>query len=293
MARDICVYCALPKLTGSEDPEHVLPAAVNGRLVIKAACNPCNRWVGSNVDQPWLNELFVLSARYQHQIADRNGNVLDYDPLLAGATADGTRLRIGRDGQPVALNSPVLRDAQTGEVQIHAKDEEDLQRLTAREVQKATAAGKSASFGEAEWRSSQPTVTISHRVVPGRWERMAAKIMLGLLAETQPATWRLSKSADELRQRMHDEPRTATEVPLRSADAFHEWAPAPASAAAVICDGNERLACVSLMGVFAVKLDLADDLAGLDLAWVSDPLEPARSALGERSHVVAKRLGLL
>jgi hypothetical protein len=40
-----------------------------------------------------------------------------------------------------------------------------------------------------------------------------------------------------------------------------------------------------------ISLELADDLAGTNLAWVSDPLDPDRSAEGRIDVVVAKRMG--
>jgi hypothetical protein len=42
-----------------------------------------------------------------------------------------------------------------------------------------------------------------------------------------------------------------------------------------------------------VPFALGGDLLGVDAAWVSDPLTPARSALGTTADVVANRQGLL
>src|SRR4051812_29181477 len=118
-----CAYCAKPTLVGGEPPEHALPAAINARFTTSAVCSACNLWAGEEIDRPWLADPYVRHVRVMHQIPDRRGTTLEHDPLLRGVTADGTHVAMGRDGRPVALNSPIKRDPESGTVQIRARDQ--------------------------------------------------------------------------------------------------------------------------------------------------------------------------
>lgn len=290
----VCVYCAGAVLIGLEPPEHALPAAIGGRLTTDAVCEPCNTWAGRHIDQPWLDDPFVGHARFMHRIPDRRGGVLEHDPLLAGTTAEGQQIRMDRDGRPVALNSVVQRDEAGGEVRIIAKDQADLDRLLAREAKKAAAAGRTVDVGEGPTTVvDAPHVEGRAKVVPGQWERMAAKATLALLSTTQDPGWRRSGSADILRAVMLDLDRPAHAVRLMPTDDFEPFAAAPASAIVVTPLRGRPTAIASLLCNFSIAFELEDDLAGVDIAWVCDPLDPDRSFTGSMGLVVGRRLGLI
>lgn len=149
----LCAYCGEPGLAGNEEPEHAIPAAINGRFTTRPVCVPCNRWAGQEIDQPWLNDPFVLDVRFQARIPDRRGKLLQRSPLLTGVTEDGRRIELGSDGTPELRNSVVRRDTESGEVHIVAPDQATLDKLLERERKKAEAKGRSWT---ADAQSSMP-----------------------------------------------------------------------------------------------------------------------------------------
>lgn len=285
----ICAYCGEPTLAGGEEPEHAIPAAINGRFTTRAVCVPCNRWAGQEIDQPWLNDPFVLELRFAERIPDRRGKLVHRSPLLAGVAEDGRRIDLGSDGTPELRNSVVRRDAQTGEIEVVAPDQATLDTLIERERKKAEAEGKTWTPGQQRAASDRPHITVTAHVSPGQWERMAAKASLALLAEALPAAWRCSSSADLLRRTMRDMNRTVSQVQLFSSEAASTFAASPATAINVMTVAGRALLNASLLGVFTVRFALGDDLQGTDLAWVSDPLDPSRSFSGSLRQVVYER----
>lgn len=224
-----------------------------------------------------------------HGIADRRGG-RERDPLLAGFTADGVRIEIDGEGNPIARNSPVIRDAESGKGQIIARDRGDLGRLIERERRRGRTEGKELVAGEPQERSVRPQVEGTLRVEPGAWLRMAAKATLGYLGHNRPSEWRRSESAEGLRAIIRDLSRPASQVRLLAQPAsFDVFAPAPASVILLGEMTGGPAATVSLMGTFVVNLPLGSELAGIDRVWVSDPVAPERSAEGILAEVVAAR----
>lgn len=278
-------------LTGSDDPEHAVPAAINGRFTTRTVYVACNRWAGEEIDQPWLDDPFVQHIRFTHGIPDRRGNTIESDPLLTGTTADGRRITLGRDGRPKQLNSPVDRSKLPSEFRISARDQEDLDRLTDRELRRAGKTREDVALPSPQVVEDQPAIEGRIEVNPGRWERIAAKMTLALLAENQAPEWRVSPSAHVLRERMRDLDRKATDVRIQQqADSFRAFAAEPSTAIVVSSHGGAPAALVSLLGAFMIVVPLEDDLRDLEVGWVSDPLDPGRSVSGPIAHLIGARL---
>ena len=215
--------------------------------------------------------------------------------MLTGMTADGRRITLGRDGRPVLLNTPVIRDPETGDLTIIAADKAKLDAQTNKQRAKAEAAGEPFTPGEASPFEDDPAIVGGGEVWPGRWQRMAAKVALALLAEQQPAAWRRSASAESLREEIRVT-RSVGEVRFEDASAFASFAAEPATA--VVLHRTPRVlgVKVSLMGIHGIGFPLADDLDRTDWAWVSDPVDAQRSAqssLGQVIYLRHRALGLL
>lgn len=286
----LCAYCGREELTGAEDPEHAVPAAVAGRFTTTAVSVPCNRAAGRDIDQPWLDDPFVLGCRFQHAIPDRRGRIVDTSPFLTGRTEDGRWVTMGRDGVPVLRNTPVTVDEAADTLTISAADKDALAEQIDKQRRKLERAGRSLGAVRAGRFSDQPAIAGGGQTEPGRWHRMGAKVALALLAEQQPAEWRRGDSAQRLRSAMRERP-SAQQVRFAPLDAVAAFAPSPTTAV-ILTHRPNPMVLVSLMGIFGVAFALDDDFDRTDWAWVSDPLDPAGDADGPLAEVIYARYEL-
>lgn len=194
------------------------------------------------------------------------------------------------EGKPIPLNSPVNYDPEAGMYAIRAKDEDDMKRLLDRYAQRAVAEAKAVTPGQPEVRSYQPSVTVNVTVIPQHWERMAAKVLLGLLAEQRPAEWRTSPQADELRSQLRAGDKAADQVRLGTPGAIQQLAAPPATAAFTQSVGDKTVAGVSLLGMFMLAFALPCDQHDAGLLWIADPLRPSWSVRGPWESALPQRL---
>lgn len=286
----ICLYCGRSNLEGDEGPEHILPAAINARLTTHLVCAACNTRAGKEIDQPWLKDPFVLSARTQFEIPDRRGNRTTKDELLKGETAEGQRIEVDREGRPIATNSVVSRSEDGTRVLIKAPDMKEAQKLVARVRAKLLAEGNEIAFESGfQGFSEQVAIEVEHCLDIRSWQSMAAKVALGFIGRGSGADWRSTDSACLLRALARGEgDRTKITTP-KSPEVFAQFALVPSSALVVFRHGAHTNVAVSLMGIFAFMIQLNDPIAVKAQAWVSDPLNPSRSIVGGLGEVIGAR----
>src|SRR4051812_44195233 len=88
---NICAYCKQGVLTGSEVPEHPIPAALGASLVVRSVCDACNKWANVNIDQLFLDDPSIRSARSRHKIVDHRHSQARpvKDPMRFGRSPEG------------------------------------------------------------------------------------------------------------------------------------------------------------------------------------------------------------
>lgn len=59
------------RLTGTQRPEHPIQAAIGSSWQVFTVCDPCQEWANVNVDQPFLDDDFILELRSRHDIRDQ------------------------------------------------------------------------------------------------------------------------------------------------------------------------------------------------------------------------------
>lgn len=201
---NICPYCARPCLIGGEKPEHPIPAALGASLSVDTVCEPCNAWSGREIDQPFLEDDWVLEYRSQSGVVDPRRGSRARPPrspfLRGGFTEEGDFVSLDEHGQP-QMRSRII-DLGEGRFEIRASSEEEVARLL-RRVERRT--GKTAKLEAVTQHSSQPRIRNQIIVKPVIWQRMAAKIGLAVGSVVYDLDWRTGLDAGRLREWLNGE----------------------------------------------------------------------------------------
>lgn len=197
-AGGICAYCGKPVLTGEEKPEHAIPAALGSSLSVRTVCEPCNAWAGKEIDQPFLEDDWVLIHRSQAGVVDprrgRKGREIS-SPILRGYTKDGDFLKLDGKGEP-QISSRIV-EFEDGRFQIRAGSVEEMERLK-RRIERRT--GKEITEENIKTTSTQPRIEFRIVVDTLVWLRETAKIALAVSSEVYSEEWRLGPDARRLRE---------------------------------------------------------------------------------------------
>jgi hypothetical protein len=288
----ICVYCGEPALTGEEEPEHPIPAAIGSSLTVPNVCDPCNRWAGVHVDQPFLQDDWVLLHRAQHDIRDprRPGRPVPH-PLKHGTTDDGVRVTVDDEGRP-HLGSRIV-ERPDGTARIIASTMEEAQRLLARFEQRAAEQGYRVERAGSGERQVRPVVNMGVMSDLHAWTRMGAKIALGIGSLAYDADWRLSPDADYLRRVMREGEDAGKVICPERVDDDHPFRRLvePPEHAAFFLAGSQTKLAVVLFGAlfFAVPVD-SENRPTPRVAWRLDPRRPRASGQTTFDGLIERKL---
>jgi hypothetical protein len=279
-AGKVCVYCAEPRLTGDQRPEHPIPAAIGSSWQVFTVCDRCNDWADVHVDQPFLDDDFILELRSSHDIRDqRHGTGRRVaSPFSRGHTPEGLYVVADEEWQQPHVRGRILEGSGENEFRIVAGDEEEYQRLLKKLELRAAALGKTLELGEPEIVHDHPRVTGRLVVRPWRWRRLFAKIALAAGSVAYDKDWHTSSDAQQLRHWMRDKDALPYDhCPLeRVAGSAIEPLVEPAHHVVCFLPGAAatQLAVV-LFGEYCLRLPI--DTAGRSrpvVAWDLDPHRP-------------------
>jgi hypothetical protein len=277
-AGTLCAYCLDKVLTGSERPEHPLPAAIRASIRVSTACDPCNDWAGEHVDGPFLDDPFIRELRAAHDVRDpRHPDRRVRSPFGHGFTADGVHIATDDDWKP-RMTSGRIVDRGEGRFDVIARDRAEADRLLARVRARAEAEGKQVEFGDFRVVEDRPRVSGRLEVRPWRWRRAFAKAALALASDVYDAGWREGEDAAQLRLWMRDAKALPHDhCPMRpvAGTVFGQAVPAPACGAWFSKHGDTTLISIVLLGEYLVSLPV--DRSGRDVptrAWLTDPTRP-------------------
>jgi HNH endonuclease len=92
-----CIFCLEER---DSTIEHVFPEAIGGKMTIDRVCEPCNSWLGTNVDSRLTDHIGVLMKRFLLRIPNRHGKITGLDKILGGgvlANDPEQRVRLVRE----------------------------------------------------------------------------------------------------------------------------------------------------------------------------------------------------
>lgn len=191
-----CFYCAQP-FEGSQDEEHVLPAAVGADLVTGRVCTACNRRAGIEVDRPWLRHPEVVELRSMYSIPDRRGRVRPAS--WEGQLNDGKPATVRIAGDQVHIARRPTEDFDGTVWTLEGYDDDAAKRKLER--LRAAHGDVRPIFSEEHVPDGPLTAHVTHRLDVDIWPRFAAKVALGIASIlVHDESWLDSPLASALRK---------------------------------------------------------------------------------------------
>lgn len=211
-----CVHCGLPKLDGSQPPEHPIPLVLGSRITTFTTCSTCQPELSEQLENHWLRDFFVQAARDDNPVKNRrsqrtrrNKDARRRPNSRALDAAVSRHLRhpaghavVMRGGRPYYPGS-IITNAD-GTQNVMASDRARLNQLLGKHFGYADLTDEELqSIGDV--RRFTPTIDdleISDDLAEQAMflgVRMGAKMALSFAAEVFPESWRLSEYAERLR----------------------------------------------------------------------------------------------
>lgn len=284
----ICAYCARQALTGTEKPEHPIPAALGSSLEVQTVCNRCNEWAGREIDQPFLNDDWVREHRSQSGVIDprrgRKGRAVSSPMFSGGETEDGDFVSLDETGKP-RLRSRII-DLGDNRFQIRTDSVEEMERLKKRVEQRT---GKKITDESISHSSSRPRIQGRIVVDTLLWQREAAKIGLAVASHVYPLSWRTGIDASLLREWLHGIDASSADGKARGLalgsvndSPFELIVDGPSHLLLFIRSGESTHLAVALLGsmLFTVPVNTTGAPTPR-IAWKLDPHHPRKD--GEAS----------
>lgn len=284
MSERTCAYCGAEVLTGSERPEHPIPAALGSSFVVTTVCDPCNDWANVHVDQPFLRDDWVRLHRADHDIRDPRRAVSRPvpHPLRHGKTPDGRHVVLRPDGQWVVRPRVEHRGDQTT---VQASSMEEAERIVDQVRERALRDGFAIDVGDVTTESGPLDVKIEFCSDLKAWMRMGAKIALAAGSVAYDLEWRSGPDADYLRRLLRDgEDDGKVLIPEFVGDdhVFRQICDSPEHVVWFVNQAPTKLLVVLFGELFFAMPVHAEPRRAPDIAWRLDPRRPRAS--GQLTH---------
>jgi hypothetical protein len=203
----LCFYCSGP-LSGSEPPEHVLPAGLGVDLTTRRVCQPCNQRAGREVDQPWLSDYLVNEARVRLQVPDRRGNP-PRNMTIPAVSGDGRDVFVHLDG--TAGSTRIELKPQYRSDGIHWTTSGYTVEATTKKLERMRQDHADVRVVRQAPEAAPETAVASIVQPPQTWPRFGAKVALAVASLVCADDWLESANAKALQEALWSGPADGLE----------------------------------------------------------------------------------
>lgn len=197
----LCPYCGERRPDSERSDEHVLPAAIGCELITDLVCFDCNQRAGKEVDDPFLDELWVREMRHRHQVPDRRGRIPGPPVIESELTSDGSRALTIMDRAGWFLKALPVETWTDPSTLVYGVDATDAPEITQKKLERLRReTGRDVTLTSQTPRTTEnPEATIKYQQSVVTWPRMGAKVALAVARMELDDTYLMSPAAEWLR----------------------------------------------------------------------------------------------